>query len=61
MIEIIEHGTKQITKCKACGCTFSFESEDVKHIPGDTSLLTNPKTLIVCPQCKKEIVLATTR
>ena len=25
MIEIIEHGTKQTKKCKACGCKFSFE------------------------------------
>ena len=31
MIEIIEHGTKQIKKCKACGCKFSFEKVDIEH------------------------------
>ena len=31
MIQIIETGTKKISKCPECGCKFSFEAEDVKE------------------------------
>ena len=27
MIEIIKHGTKQVTKCKKCGCEFSYDED----------------------------------
>ena len=53
MIEIIERGTKQIKKCKACGCVFSFEKLDIKHTP--------VKSIIICPQCEKEITLVASK
>lgn len=31
MVEIIERGTKTTTKCKYCGCRFSYEQEDIKQ------------------------------
>ena len=62
MIKIIEHGTKTVTKCAECGCKFSYENEDIEK---DGTLLNNSvflgKTLVVCPQFRKEIVLKTTR
>ena len=56
MIEIIEHGTKQTKKCKACGCIFSFENVDIEHSThcdfGNFSY-----DYVICPQCKEEIKL----
>ena len=49
MIEIIKHGTKQVTKCKKCGCEFSYDEEDIR--------VTSLKNIIECPQCKLEIVI----
>lgn len=53
MIEIIKHGTKQVTKCRECGCGFSYEEEDIQGC--------SVKTFVECPQCKKEIVLKAVR
>lgn len=53
MIEIIKHGTKQVTKCKKCGCEFSYEEEDVRVTPLNKS--------VECPQCKLEIVIESIR
>ena len=62
MIKIIEPGTRTITKCTECGCKFSYENEDIEK---DGLFANNAvvlgKTLVVCPQCGKEIVLTTTR
>lgn len=56
MIEIIEYGTKQIWKCKTCGCKFSFENVDIEHNThcdfGNFSY-----DYVICPQCKEEIKL----
>ena len=69
MIEIIEHGTKQIQKCKACGCKFSFEKVDIRK--GRTLLDDEHSThcdfknfshnYVICPQCKEQIQLGGTR
>lgn len=53
MIEIIEHGTKQVTKCKVCGCKFSYEAEDITS--------NSIRSYVTCPQCKEEIVLKETK
>ena len=62
MIKIIEPGTRTVTSCEYCGCKFSYEKEDIET---DGLLVNNSvlfgKTLVVCPQCGKEIVLTTTR
>lgn len=54
MIEIIENGTKQIRKCKACGCKFSFEKEDVKRAYHHSIFYFY---YVICPQCKEKIEL----
>lgn len=60
MIEIIEHGTKQTRKCKACGCKFSFENVDIEHSThcdfGNFSY-----DYVICPQCKQKIILVDTK
>ena len=60
MIEIIEQGTKQTKKCKACGCKFSFENVDIEHSThsdfGNFSY-----DYVICPQCKEEIKLGGTK
>lgn len=53
MIEIIEHGTKQVTKCKVCGCKFSYEAEDITS--------NSIRSYVTCPQCKEEIILKAKR
>ena len=62
MIKIIKEGTRKIEKCPNCGCEFSYEEEDIEK---DGLLANNSvfigKTWVVCPQCGKEIVLATPR
>lgn len=60
MIKIIEPGTRTITKCTECGCKFSYENEDIKKDGlWVNNLVFIGKTLVVCPQCGKEIVLKT--
>ena len=64
MIQIIETGTKKISKCPECGCKFSFEAEDVKenYKPPKSYkdfLLTaaGRNTYVICPQCSKKIAI----
>lgn len=63
MIEIIEAGTKTTTKCKYCGCKFSYENEDIKHgqykLPDVKQSPMFYDTYIECPQCHKSITLKT--
>ena len=51
-MEIIKRGTRTppdkiiyITKCKTCGCKFTYTKEDDKNIWKDEGLK------LVCPQC----------
>ena len=62
MIKIIKEGTRKIGKCPNCGCEFSYENEDIEKdgLLANNSVLIG-KTWVVCPQCGKEIVLATPR
>ena len=64
MIQIIEKGTKKISKCPECGCKVSFEAEDIKenYKPPksyEDFLLTaaDRNTYVVCPQCSKKIAI----
>ena len=54
MIEIIERGTKEVIRCKTCGCKFSYEKEDL-HIE-DTDDYKAFKEYVVCPQCGHEVI-----
>lgn len=56
MIEIIERGTKQIQKCKACGCKFSFEKEDIERAKCH-EFRNFSYDYVICPQCKEKIEL----
>lgn len=58
MIEIIKPGTKQITKCNACGCEFSFEDEDRQQIMG---AIGGARVIVKCPQCSSECELKATK
>ena len=62
MIKIIEPGTRTVTECAECGCEFSYENDDIEK---DGLLANNSvflgKTWVVCPQCRTEIVLKSTR
>ena len=62
MIKIIKKGTRKIEECSNCGCKFSYEEEDIEKdgLLANNSVLIG-KTLVVCPQCGKEIVLETPR
>ena len=62
MIQIIKEGTRKIEKCPNCWCEFSYEKEDIEKygLLANNSVLIG-KTWVVCPQCSKEIVLATPR
>lgn len=62
MIEIIEKGTKAVTKCPACGCKFSYEEEDVKIKYNKQYPLDKPTgAYVCCPQCNHELSLCLTR
>ena len=58
MIEIIKPGTKQIMKCKACGCEFSYEEEDTQQIAG---VMVGSRITVKCPQCEKACEVKATR
>lgn len=53
MIKIIKEGTRKVAKCEYCGCEFSYE--DIQHVKHGYM------TYVVCPQCKKELVVEQTR
>lgn len=54
MIKIIKKGTRQIATCEKCGCVFSYEEEDIKH-------LGSCKKYVICPQCNTDVVVSQTR
>ena len=56
MIQIIKPGTKKITKCESCGCQFSYEEEDVR-----SDNRTFEETWVMCPQCKKRVIIVAAR
>lgn len=55
MIKIIKEGTREVAKCEYCGCEFSYEDEDIQHVNHGYM------KYVVCPQCKKELVVEQTR
>ena len=68
MIKIIKEGTKKKCTCDECGCLFSYDIEDICHRENyrNEDCYVNGakeghKKLIICPQCKCEIVLEATR
>lgn len=69
MIKIIKEGTRKVAKCEYCGCEFSYEDEDIQHLEvgryNEWELVRGIKhgykKYVVCPQCKKELVVEQTR
>lgn len=69
MIKILKPGTRKETECSNCGALLSYDFSDIlekssKAIAETSStfwLNSKEKTYIVCPQCKKEIILSSTR
>lgn len=68
MIKIIKQGTRKECTCEKCGCFFSYEQEDICHIESfknETEYVKGAragyKSLVICPQCKNEICVETTR
>lgn len=58
MIEIIKPGTKEVMKCKICGCEFSYEDEDRQQTLGT---ITGARIFVKCPQCSKECIITATK
>lgn len=50
MKQIIEYGQKFIIKCARCGCTFSFEKEDVE----ECGPVYDKMVKVSCPQCNNK-------
>lgn len=64
MIEIIKKGTRKNQECNFCGCIFSYEEEDIiTKTKGfyKAEPFSFIKSILYCPQCKKEIILKETR
>ena len=68
MIKIIKKGTKQLATCDKCGCIFSYEEEDIKHLEnhnGEYSFVNGTKhgykKYVICPQCNYEFVVSEAR
>lgn len=68
MIVIIKRGTKKIVKCEKCGCEFSYEEEDIKHLENHngnysfcSGIRPGYKSYVICPQCSHDFVVNQTR
>jgi hypothetical protein len=62
MIEVMQSGTNQrkqklITRCKKCGCIFSFIDDD--SFNGGDLLHSRPlcEDYVYCPECEEKIVV----
>lgn len=53
MITILEKGKYEM-RCNYCKCLFSYEDEDVEH---DSWGNNEYKDTIVCPQCKRNLII----
>ena len=68
MIEIIRRGTRQTATCKICGCVFTYEEEDIKHLENHSGVYSfvdgtrrGYKNYVACPQCNADFVVSQTR
>ena len=69
MIKIIKRGTRQQASCERCGCLFSYEEEDIKHLEGHCDgnyafidgTKHGYKNYVECPQCNNEVIVSQTR
>ena len=61
MVKILKEGTKKITTCENCGCTFSYEKEDTHPVKVHTGLIEQNKVLVDCPQCSNPVILEQTK
>ena len=67
MIKIIKRGTRQQATCDKCGCIFSYEEEDVKHLETHNGerdfydgIKHGYKNYVICPQCNNVFVVSQT-
>lgn len=68
MIKIIKRGTRQQATCDKCGCIFSYEEEDIKHLEnhnGEYRFYDGTKhgykNYVICPQCNNDFIVSQTR
>lgn len=55
MAEIIEKGNKLVSKCKYCGCIFSYTEDERQFVDGEIDPHRHrPKLIhkVKCPQCE---------
>lgn len=58
MIKILVPGTKNRTDCSFCGAILSYDIDDIKEREAFiTQRKSNIEKYIICPQCKKTILL----
>lgn len=48
MIKVIKHGRFKQCICNNCGCIFTYENEDIKHVDKGTYIVV---TFVECPNC----------
>ena len=64
MIKVVKHGevTKEAT-CGYCGAVLAYTATDIKkrNLFSFLGYQTGEEKYIVCPDCKREIILAQTR
>ena len=65
MIEVVKHGEpkKQVT-CKHCEAVLRYSITDIKkrfYRHGINGMVVGECDYIICPDCKREIILAQTR
>lgn len=61
MVKILKEGTKKITTCENCGCTFSYEKEDTRQVKVNTGSFVQNRVLVDCPQCSDPVILEQTK
>lgn len=68
MIKIIKAGTRRKAMCDECGCIFSYEAEDIKHLEkhnGENHLVDGTKSgfksCVICPQCHNGFIISQIR
>lgn len=59
--KIIKEGTLKKINCNECGCLFSYEAEDIETKENTVFASNGYKEIVICPQCKSEVVLAQTK
>ena len=58
MVEVIEHGDKNITECDFCGAQLRYSVDDIKERENYYSQLQSyTERYIVCPDCNHKVIV----